>query len=168
LRIDLTEISEDERPVLDRLAQLYTYDFSEHDHGVVGEDGRFSAFDTRRYFVEPHRHAFFVRVDGKLAGFALVHEAKAFRDTSERVWRIGEFLVMRAYRNRGVGERVATRLFERFGGTWEVSEVATNIGAQTFWRKVIGRYTGGDYDEIELDDNRWEGPVQYFHADGRD
>jgi hypothetical protein len=29
---------------------------------------------------------------------------------------------------------------------------------------VIGRYTGGDYEEFDPDDERWRGPVQYFRT----
>ena len=28
--------------------------------------------------------------------------------------------------------------------------------------RVIGRYTGGDYEEFEMADDQWQGPVQYF------
>jgi predicted acetyltransferase len=164
MQIQLNEITEDDLPVLERLAQLYMYDFSEHAHGDVDEDGRFPYIDLGEFFARDTRHAYVIRVDDKLAGFALVCRGDAFRDPDELVWWMEEFFVMRKYRRRGVGERVATQLFERFGGTWEVGEVRTNLGAQAFWRAVIGRYTGGDYEEFDPDDERWRGPVQYFRT----
>jgi predicted acetyltransferase len=167
MQLDLIEISEQERPVLERLAQLYMYDFTEHAHGDVDDDGRFSYIDFDEFFGKPVYHPFLIRVDGKLAGFALVCRSEALRDAEEAVWWMEEFFVMRKYRNRGVGERVAAQLFEKLGGTWEVGQVPTNVGAQAFWRKVVGRYTAGDYEEFELSDERWHGPVQYFHADGQ-
>jgi len=138
------------------------YDFTEHAHGDVTDEGRFPYIDFDEFFGRERKHGHFIRVDGKLAGFALVYEGEAFRNPDERVWWMDEFFVMRKFRNNGVGERVATQLFERFGGTWEVGQVPTNTGAQAFWRKVIGRYTAGDYEEFTLDDERWRGPVQYF------
>jgi predicted acetyltransferase len=123
--------------------------------------------DLGEFFAKPVHHAYLVRVAGKLAGFALACRGDAFRNTHEEVWWMEEFFVMRKYRHSGVGERVATQLFERHGGTWEVGEVSTNTGAQAFWRNVIGRYTGGGYEEFQLDDERWRGPVQYFKAGPR-
>ncbi len=162
MQITLTEITSAERPVLEQLAQLYMYDFSEHARGDVAESGRFPYMDLNEFFVRDVRHGYFIRVDGRLAGFALVYRGEAFRNPDEQVWWMDEFFVMRKYRGCGVGERVATQLFEKHGGTWEVGQVPTNVGAQAFWRKVIGRYTGGGYEEFELDDERWRGPVQYF------
>lgn len=167
VQIDLTEITDDQRPVLEQLAQLYMYDFTEHAHGDVSENGRFPYMDLDEFFAKPVHRAYFVRVQGMLAGFALVCRGHAFRDPREEVWWMEEFFVMRKYRRRGIGERVATRLFDELGGTWEVGQVSTNTGATAFWRNVIGRYTGGRYEEFRMDDERWRGPVQYFNADGR-
>jgi len=162
MQIELTEITTAQRPVLEQLAQLYMYDFSEHAHGDVTDEGRFPYIDFDAFFARDEKHGYFIRVDGKLAGFALAYRGEAFRDAEEPVWWMDEFFVMRKYRARGVGERVATQLFDELGGTWEVGQVPTNTGAQVFWRRVIGRYTGGDFEEFELDDERWRGTVQYF------
>src|SRR6187455_2296156 len=70
----LTDVREDERQLLDRLMQLYCYDFSEFDPDDVGEDGRFDSVSLDRYGREPGYHAFLLRVRGRPAGFALVDE----------------------------------------------------------------------------------------------
>jgi predicted acetyltransferase len=167
MQIELTEVAEASRPVLEQLAQLYMYDFTEHASGDVRDDGRFHYMNLDEFFAKPVHYAYFVHMAGKLAGFALACRGDAFRNPDEEVWWMEEFFVMRKYRRRGVGERVATQLFEKLGGTWEVGEVATNTGAQAFWRDVIGRYTGGEYEEFRLDDERWRGPVQYFKVGER-
>jgi hypothetical protein len=41
-----------------------------------------------------------------------------------------------------------------------VREKTENLAATAFWRRVIGRYTGGRFEEVVLDDERWRGPVQ--------
>src|SRR5919106_2478552 len=111
MQIDLTEITEDQRPVLEQLAQLYMYDFTEHAHGDVEENGRFPYINFDDFFGRSARHAYLVRVDGKIAGFALAYEGEAFRNEDERVWWMDEFFVMRKFRRRGVGQRIATQLF---------------------------------------------------------
>jgi predicted acetyltransferase len=170
-RIELVEASAADRSVLENLAQLYQYDFSEMSrgdpqHGNVREDGRFHSIDLDRFFAEEDHHEYLIRVDGQVAGFVLVSPGSSFRDLDERVWWIDEFFVMRKYRRLGVGEHVAKTIFDRFRGTWQVAEMQINTGAQAFWRGVIDRYTGGVFEEISLDDDQWLGPVQYFDNRG--
>ncbi len=74
---------------------------------------------------------------------------------------------MQKYRRRGVGEYVATRLFDMFPGTWEVGEIASNVNAQAFWRKVIGRYKGGQYQEWTPGLEKWQGPIRIFNNEIR-
>jgi hypothetical protein len=45
-----------------------------------------------------------------------------------------------------------------------VREKAENLAAIEFWRRVIGRYTGGCFGEELLDDERWRGPRQRFDS----
>jgi predicted acetyltransferase len=75
-----------------------------------------------------------------------------------------EFFVMRKYRRRGAGARVASSVFERFPGGWEVRIDRDNLPAQAFWRRVVGDVTGGRYDERVFDDERWRGPVIFFDS----
>ena len=75
---------------------------------------------------------------------------------------IAEFFVMGKYRRKGLGTKIATYLFDRFPGPWEVAQMADNHSGQFFWRSVIGEYCRGNYEEIELDNEVWKGPVQVF------
>ena len=163
-QVELAELSTDDIPLLERLGQLYQYDFSEFDGSLVGEDGRFGWIDWPKFFSEADAHAFLVRVDGQLAGFAAVYRGEAFRDAREQVWWMDNFFVMRSYRQRGVGERVVLDLFARFPGTWEIAQLAANVAAQAFWRTILDRYSSGTFDEIVLADDRWHGPVQYVRT----
>lgn len=133
VEVELVEVSEDDVPLLDRLGQLYQYDFSEFDPMTqLDAEGRYS--DT------------------------------AMRDDGERVWWMESFFVMRRFRGRGVGDRAATMLFDRFPGTWEVAQITPNVAAQSFWRIVIGRYTRETYEEFQVADERWHGSVRYFRT----
>jgi predicted acetyltransferase len=143
------------------LFELYAYDFSEILELDVQEDGRFGVPSLDAYGSDPRRHAFLVRVDAKIAGFALVDEQSRLTDDAG-VRDVGEFFVLRRYRRRGIGEQLARGLFDRFPGRWEVRQKAENHAATAFWRRVIGRYTGDRFDEVTWDDARWHGPVQRF------
>lgn len=144
----LTEVTPAERPLLERLAQLYLHDFSAFDNAQVDERGRFTDLDAdfAAYGTDPARHAFLLRVGGNAAGFALVDELSLRPNGNDRHY-IAEFFVMRAYRRRGYGAAVAHELFDRFPGPWQVAQVEANRPAQAFWRRVIDGYTDGRYRE---------------------
>lgn len=151
---------------LGALFELYAYDFSEILGLDVDESGRFQAPPLDVYWTDPQRHAFLVRVDERLAGFALVQERSRLTGV-EAVNDMAEFFVLRRYRRRGVGQHAAGWLFDRFPGPWEVRQRAENHAATTFWRRAIARYTGGRFDEVLWDDARWRGPVQRFESAGQ-
>jgi predicted acetyltransferase len=103
-------------------------------------------------------------MDGVLAGFALVRDEAWLAGAGTR--EVSEFFVLRRYRRRGVGEHVTRRLFDRFPGRWEVVQLASNLDAQAFWRAVIGRYTGGAFEDDERRTEHGTRRVQHFTAPG--
>lgn len=164
MQVELLLAAPEHRPVLDRLLQLYQYDFSEITGGEIGADGLYHYVDGDVIWREPGWHVFLVRVEGQWAGFAFVTRHRSYVAKDAETWLMDEFFVLRKYRRRGVGEEVARQLFDRFPGRWEVSELQQSAAAQAFWRTVIGRYTQGRFQEVALDDDRWRGPVQLFDA----
>jgi predicted acetyltransferase len=159
--MELVPATRDDKPVLLALNEYYTYDFSELLGLDVGEDGAFGGARLERHFADPRCHPFLIRVDGKLAGFAL-HEGRSRLTREEGVNDVAEFFVLRKYRKHAVGARAAFALFDRFTGPWEVRQVRANVGATAFWRKVIERYTKGAWEELEWDDERFQGVAQRF------
>ena len=159
--VQLALVSADDAGRVSSLFELYVYDFSATLGLDVESNGRFHTPPLEAYWSDPRCHGFLIRADEKLAGFALVQERSRLTG-DEAVRDVAELFVMRRYRRRGVGERVAVELFERFRGRWEVRQKAENVAATAFWRRVIGRHTRGTFDEIMWDDERWRGPVQRF------
>ncbi len=49
-------------------------------------------------------------------------------------------------------------------GRWEVRQKPENVAATEFWRRAIGRYANGRFDEVLWDDARWRDPVQRFDS----
>jgi predicted acetyltransferase len=96
------------------------------------------------FWTDERRQRYLVRVDGKLSGFVLTRVGTYF--SGDNAQEISEFFILRKYRRQGVGQSVATRLFDGFGGTWEVAVMKTNTPAQHFWRRVIADYTGCRYE----------------------
>jgi len=157
--VEVREARAGDRPVLRRLMQLYLYDFAAIDGWNIGDDGRYgSASRIARFWTDRTRTSFLVRLDGRLAGFVLIRDGAHFAGKGTR--EISEFFVLRRYRRRGVGERAATRVFDMFPGKWELCELASNVDAQAFWRRVLGRYTRGRFEELPRPDGK--GVLQRF------
>lgn len=115
--------------LLERLLQLYLYDFSEHAGYDVDEDGSFPYAWLEAYRHDADRHAYIVRAEGHPAGFALVRSGEPTR--------MAEFFVLRKYRRGGVGTRAARALFGKFPGPWSVTQLVSNREATEFWRRAI-------------------------------
>lgn len=146
-----------DKPVLRRMLELYMYDFTEFTGADLGEHGEFGYRYLDHYWVEnagDQRFPFFIRVDGALAGFALVR-LKGAR------YQMAEFFVLRKYRRTGAGRQAAKDVFARFRGEWEVWEIAANLPAQGFWRETIRAFTNGAYSEEVHSD----GVVQRFRSE---
>lgn len=165
MSIEVTTAIEAEKPILRNLMELYLYDFSEFDGADPGPDGLYGYPYFDNYWQEEDRHPFLVRKNGKLAGFVLVTRYNYLSGEPDH-WVIAEYFVMRKYRSGGVGEHVARQIFDLFPGEWQVGQIRENASATVFWRKVIQRYTGGKYQEVSLDNERWRGPVQLFRSPG--
>ena len=162
--VELQEARAGDRPVLRRLMQLYLYDFATIEDWDLGDDAVYG--DARRiegFWRDPRRRSFLVRVDGKLAGFAIIREGAHFAGEGTR--EISEFFVLRRYRRRGVGEEVARAIFDAFPGRWEVAQAARNVDAQAFWRRVLGRYTRNRCTEEARPDG--QGVLQRFDNSAR-
>jgi len=159
MKVEILAASLEDKPLIQRMMELYLYDFSAFDHSDLDAHGCFGYPYLDHYWVEEGRHPFLVRVDGKLAGFVLVNQQTRLPGNE---WSVAEFFILRKYRRRGIGKRVAQFIFDQFRGKWEVAEIDSNSDARSFWKAAIGEYTGGTYEEVVLEDERWKGPVQFF------
>lgn len=161
LKIELIEVMEEEKSVLRHLLELYAYDFSEFDAADVNEHGVYGYTYFDYYWTEDTRHPFFIRVDGKLAGFVLINEY-CYVSPEPGTRSIAEFFVMRKYRRVGVGENVAVQVFDKFPGNWEVIQHGDNEPSQIFWETVIRTYTDGDFWQAQAKTESWSGPALLF------
>lgn len=126
-----------DKPVIRRLLELNAHDFSEIDGREIGPHGEYGYPYLDHYWSpEENRHPFVIRVDGRIAGCALVRAGTPHR--------FGEFFIVRKHRRSGVGTVAARTVLSRFPGTWLVEEVAGNDAAVRFWRQAIPF----DFDEV--------------------
>lgn len=143
--ISIEPILIEQKSVLARMLELYSYDFSEFSDNDINEYGYFGYKYIDDYWNEEGRYPFFIRVDGKLAGLVLVRSCCQYNDLPNP-HNVAEFFVMKKYRKKGIGRTAAVSIFDMFRGGWEISVWTNNLPAQSFWSKVIAEYTNGKYD----------------------
>ncbi len=145
INITVERVAKDHKCVVRNLMELYQHDHSEWDGAEMNEHGLYGYTYLDHYWTEEGRHPFLVRVDGKLAGFALVRTAPNTGGEN----RISEFFIVRKYRRKGIGRSVAHHVFDIFPGTWAVTQVEGNLPARAFWESVIANYTNDAFEQTE-------------------
>jgi predicted acetyltransferase len=151
LKVELPEASIAELPIMQRMGSFYVYDMSEYLGGQPGwefpDNAEYPCDDLRPYFEDPGAETFFIRVDGELAGFAIVNRQGVTRDVD---FNMAQFFVLRKFVGRGVGQEAAEWCFRKFRGVWNVMVIPGNLRAYGFWKKTIGRLVGGAFEEQRL------------------
>jgi len=141
LHLEVIPATPDQAPILANLIELYAHDFSEFLSIDVGEDGKFGYPTLPFYWSDPDRHPFLIRIDGKLAGFALIQKGSEVCN-NRTVWDMAEFFILRRYRRHGAGTKAAHKLWALFPGPWEVRVMQSNLAAQPFWAAAVASFTG--------------------------
>lgn len=160
--VSIEQVDYEQKSILRNLLELYKYDFSEFDpEDDINANGLYEYKYLDHYWTEDDRYPFFIKADGKLAGFALIRSIGK-NEFDQSIYWMAEFFVMKKYRKAKVGQTAAHEVFNRFCGSWKVGQMESNAPAQAFWRKAIERYTSGNYVEVREDD--WEGPIQAFSS----
>lgn len=128
--VAVTCASRSDREVVGRLLELNAYEFSRVDGRSIGADALYGYPHLDAYWSEAGRFPYLIRVDGELAGFALVSRVGAD-------WYVSEFLVLPKFRRTGVGTRAAREVFAAHPGSWRVHQVVHHEQATRFWRRSI-------------------------------
>jgi predicted acetyltransferase len=139
--VELILAGAEHRSVLGNLLELYIHDFSELVPMDVGDDGRYGYKSLPLYWSENSRLPFLARLDGKLVGFALVTQSSEPSGDGE-VWDMAEFFVLRRYRHNGIGTELASKVWLRCPGRWQIRVREKNVSAHKFWMSSITKFTG--------------------------
>ena len=144
MEVKIESILLEQKSVLIQMMELYNYDFSVYSNDDVNEHGYYGYPYLDHYWTEDTRFPYFIRVDGRLAGFVLFRSCCEYHRMANP-HSIAEFFVMKKYRRKGVGKAAAVTIFDMHKGGWEVTQWTNNTPAQLFWNSVIEDYTGGAY-----------------------
>ena len=144
MKVEIVPVLEEEKTILAHLIELYEYDFSEFENSDVNALGLYGYSYFDYYWTEDRRFPYFIKVDGKLAGFVMVCDFCYISKDKDTLF-MSEFFVMRKYRKLGIGRKVAKEVFNMHKGKWELTVHPKNPVAIKFWTNVIEECVGNNY-----------------------
>lgn len=148
MNIILCKATLQDQETIQNLGRFYVYDMYRYCGFKPGwktpSNGLFECQDLSSYCKEPDRHAFLIKVDGELAGFALINKIGSTPDVN---WNVGEFFILSKFQGHGVGQFVAEQIFNQFPGVWETAQMPENTPAIVFWEKVVSQYSKGNFEK---------------------
>jgi predicted acetyltransferase len=166
-------VSEEDRLWIERVYRDYLDDLAPLNTGifpVLGEVGHRENDQIRHRFADPNTFPLLIVQGPRPVGFAMVARLARLAGASsaptsarERVpghsgsasqpnpqYRMAEFFISREHRHLGIGRSAVELILNRFAGRWEIVEYLRNPGAVAFWRRVVSRYTRGQFQERVL------------------
>ncbi len=150
--VELTLILLEQKQLLKDMLKTYEQELTGQEN-----PGEYKYLDS--YWEKETREPYFIKIDGKLAGFALVNNHTLIQPEG---FNIAEFYIKKEFRLKGIGKEAAFKIFDTHHGKWETRQLVENKKAYLFWTKVINEYTYGNYKETISAKDHWQGPIQTF------
>lgn len=126
------------------MLEKYLYEFSQWEKTDVNETGNYGYEYLDCYFEEINRYPYFVKVDGKLAGFLMISDYSEVPE-EETDFCLSEFFIMHKYRRNGVGRKAVNMVLDKHRGKWQLKRHPHNVPSVKFWDSVISEYTNGNF-----------------------
>ena len=141
--IRLAEVRHENKDLLWNIHQKYLYEMTKYYPDDVDEHGNYHYGYFDAYFTESDRKAYFIYVDDKLAGFAMINTHSYIGGKPDHV--LAEFCIFPSYRGRGIGMMAAGQILRMFGGRWEIKYNEKNTAAKGMWNKLTKQYNPEKY-----------------------
>ena len=141
MNVELRPVPPEERATLENLLEKYNYEFSQYDRAPFDETGLYHYRYLDLYWTEDSRFPYFIRVDGALAGFALINAWPECDRPLDHA--VAEFFVSYNYRRGGVGTEVMRQLFQRHKGRWQLKYHPKNTASAAFWNRIAAAWDPG-------------------------
>lgn len=155
MTIQCISVPAEEKGTLNNLLEKYNYEFSQYDKIPFGEDGLYGYPYLDCYFTDSDRYAYFIVVDGKLAGFALIN--KRPECDSEIDWAVAEFFVAYPYRGKGVATEIMNQIFALHKGIWHIKYHPANTASVRLWNKVAEKYAVSGVERLRGSEDYYDG-----------
>ncbi len=134
-------VTAESRPVLERMWQLYMHDLSQFRGTMPDAEGLYPRRRLLAYDADPGSRAYLIVTGEQVTGFTVA------RGLSSPPHSVGEFFVVRAARQRGVGFDAARELLRAHPGPWQIAFQDENPKAARFWRRFATAVAGDTWVE---------------------
>ncbi|GGH31022.1 GNAT family N-acetyltransferase [Paenibacillus segetis] len=160
MKIEVRLTTKEEAYIIKNMYPLYLHDLSGHygntpnRHGIYEDSQDYATlqdqYDVQNIWWEKPNclYPYLILVDDTPAGFVFI--ATPPHCSLGVNYFVNEFFLLQPFRGNGIAQYVATEIFEKFRGKWELftNPAAKNVIGQKFWRKTVSNYTKGDYEEV--------------------
>lgn len=140
----IKRINKEKTNIFINLAQAYEAEFSGLTHNLPDKKG---VFQIDSLPSSPYT--------GYLAYFQQIPVGFCIINTKNSIKEVSEFYVIPAMRRKKIGYLLATTVFNKHPGNWQVRQIKGAGSAKKFWRSVISKYTKKRYMESSQNDDRW-------------
>lgn len=164
VNIDLREATEQQKPILANLLELYAYEFSEYWKFDIGDNGFYGYDDLPLYWTDKNKFPYIVYINDKIAGFVLVQKGAPGVDDKD-VWDIAEFFIMRKYRKQGIGAIIANTTWKLFKGKWQIRVLQENTESLRFWEYAIQQFTSKKLNKSEFHYDKYDWYLFKFNSE---
>jgi len=138
MNISLKKGTKENLKIAKNLVHYYIYDLGVPMGWDPRTDGVYDGCDEMAENWNNEKYHSYLIYNGDIPiGFAVVKELIK----TKIVYEIEEFFVLRRYRKKNVGKKVAFELFDSFQGNWQVRVLKQNTPAISFWSRIINIYT---------------------------
>ena len=138
-------IPESDGSILADDLQHYIAELAPFDRALAAQGPyEYPGFDT--LWRDPARSLFWAMLDGKVAGFAIVHAQGCATD-------MADFYIRPAYRRQGIGIEFARSVIALFPGTWTLTQYSAKADSIAFWRSVIGERSFTEQGYVSVNGN---------------
>jgi|GEM_PF-1762011 len=133
--LEICAHSDQDKQVIWNLFQFYCYDTSNYDGYDVESNGLYSLSESyfSQYWTEPVWRAHLLRVDGAIAGFALIEPSDAVSGAME----FADLFIMSRFRRRGIAKEVVLHFMNQRAVPWTVVVYDDAEDAKAFWSAMF-------------------------------
>jgi predicted acetyltransferase len=145
--IRLAEAGQSDACLIEPMLDDYLRELSRHREVPIGATEAASYPYLEAYWSEPGRHAFLIRSDRGVVGFAFIRDPSS---TGSAEHQLAEFYIKPESRRLGIGRRAAAAIWQRFPGQWELQVHARNSAAVQFWTSCAEAEASGTLQVHEI------------------
>ena len=153
-----------ERRLIECLIEFYIYEFIWMEppcsaHMESGDRDCYPSFaDLDRYWRIEGFYPLLIRVEERLAGFALINTRS--RRGGKVEFNMAELFIAREHRRRGVATEAVRLILAQYPGHWEIAVAEHNVAARMFWPRVLATTPNIiRFVRLEGDGKHWCGPI---------